>query len=116
MDPRERTPPFENGVDCAVCGRNVPVERIRILASRDDLTFVDLTCAACRSESLGMILAGATDGPDGREPYGEFCRPTTPGSARRCRSTSTTARGPPAARWATSTRLSVGRRAGRAAA
>ena len=72
MDPRERTPPFENGVDCAVCGRNVPAERIRILASRDDLTFVELTCAACRSESLGMILAGATDGPDGREPYGEF--------------------------------------------
>jgi hypothetical protein len=72
MDPRERTPPFENGVDCAVCGRNVPAERIRILASRDDLTFVELTCAACRSESLGMILAGATDGPDAREPYGEF--------------------------------------------
>src|SRR4029079_15104245 len=72
MDPRDRTPPFENGVDCAVCGRNVPAERIRILASRDDLTFVELTCAACRSESLGMILAGATDGPDGRAPYGEF--------------------------------------------
>jgi hypothetical protein len=75
MDPRDRTPPFENGVDCAVCGRNVPAERIRILASRDDLTFVELTCAACRSESLGMIVAGAADGdPDGPGPigYGEF--------------------------------------------
>jgi len=69
MDPRDRRPPFENGVDCAVCGRNVPAERIRILASRDDLTFVELACAACRSESLGMIVRGDADG---RSPYGEF--------------------------------------------
>jgi hypothetical protein len=72
MDPRDRTPPFENGVDCAVCGRNVPAERIRILASRDDLTFVELTCAACRSESLGMIVVGESDGRDGGIHYGEF--------------------------------------------
>jgi hypothetical protein len=72
MDPRDGTPPFENGVDCAVCGRNVPAERIRILASRDDLTFVELTCAACRSESLGMILGGEADRGDGTLPYGEF--------------------------------------------
>jgi hypothetical protein len=69
MDPRDRTPPFDDGVDCAVCGRTVPAERIRILASRDDLTFVELTCAACRSESLGMIVAG---GSDGTSRYGEF--------------------------------------------
>jgi hypothetical protein len=69
MDPRDRTPPFEDGVDCAVCGRTVPAERIRILASRDDLTFVELTCAACRSESLGMIVGGASDGSTR---YGEF--------------------------------------------
>ncbi|HET9346597.1 MAG TPA: hypothetical protein VFO05_12945 [Candidatus Limnocylindrales bacterium] len=69
MDPRDRTPPFEDGVDCAVCGRTVPAERIRILASRDDLTFVELTCAACRSESLGMIVGGRSDGSS---PYGEF--------------------------------------------
>ena len=63
MDPRDRTPPFEDGVDCAVCGRTVPAERIRILASRDDLTFVELACAACRSESLGIVI-GAEDAPD----------------------------------------------------
>jgi hypothetical protein len=72
MDPRDRTPPFENGVDCAVCGRNVPAERIRILASRDDLTFVELTCAACRSESLGMIVGGDGAEHDGAGSYGEF--------------------------------------------
>src|SRR3954469_10431591 len=70
MDPRDRTPPFENGVDCAVCGRTVPAERIRILASRDDLTFVELTCAACRSESLGMIVGG--DDGERRESSGEW--------------------------------------------
>jgi hypothetical protein len=72
MDPRDGTPPFENGVDCAVCGRSVPAERIRILASRDDLTFVELTCAACRSESLGMIVRGEANGVAGGLPYGEF--------------------------------------------
>ena len=72
MDPRDRTPLFANGVDCAVCGRNVPAERIRILASRDDLTFVELACAACRSESLGMIVGGEIDPETGRQPYGEF--------------------------------------------
>ena len=70
MDPRDPTPPFQDGVDCAVCGRTVPAERIRILASRDDLTFVELACAACRSESLGMIVRGDADGPGAR--YGEF--------------------------------------------
>src|SRR3954469_4348581 len=79
MDPRDRTPPFENGVDCAVCGRTVPADRIRILASRDDLTFVELTCVACRSETLGMIVAGdasetgsAASGHRAIAPYGEF--------------------------------------------
>lgn len=69
MDPRDHTPPFANGVDCAVCGRIVPAERIRILASRDDLTFVELACTACRSESLGMIVGGEADS---RSAYGEF--------------------------------------------
>jgi hypothetical protein len=71
MDPRDRLPPFVNGVDCAVCGRTVPVEGIRVLARRDDLTFVELACAGCRSESLGIIVAGE-DGKASGSPYGEF--------------------------------------------
>ena len=73
MDSRDRLPPFVNGVECAVCGRTVPRDAIRILASRDDLTFVELACAACRSESLGIVVAA--DSPDGDaapETYGEF--------------------------------------------
>jgi hypothetical protein len=57
MDPRDRLPPFVNGVECAVCGRTVPRASIRVLASRDDLTFVELTCEACRSDSLGIVVA-----------------------------------------------------------
>ena len=71
MDPRDRLPPFANGVDCGVCGQLVPFERIRVLASRDDLMFVELDCAGCRSESLGIIVqSGGDSGSDAR--YGEF--------------------------------------------
>jgi hypothetical protein len=70
MDPRDRLQPFANGVDCAVCGGLVPIDRIRILARREDLAFLELTCAECKSESLGIIVAGATD--EARPRYGEF--------------------------------------------
>jgi len=78
MDPRDRQPPFASGVDCAVCGRAVPVDGIRILARRDDLTFVELACLGCRSETLGIIVAGHAEESDGPlatapgAPYGEF--------------------------------------------
>ena len=71
MDPRDRLPPFANGVDCGACGRLVPLERIRVLASRDDLTFVELDCPGCLSESLGIIVR-SSDGPDSGGTYGEF--------------------------------------------
>ncbi len=46
MDPRDRLPPFVNGVECAVCGRTVPRDGIRVIGSGDVLTFVELACAA----------------------------------------------------------------------
>jgi hypothetical protein len=70
MDPRDGLPPFANGVDCGACGRLVPLERIRVLASRDDLTFVELDCPGCRSESLGIVVQ-SSDRADGAT-YGEF--------------------------------------------
>ena len=72
MDPRDRLQPFANGVDCAVCGGLVPVDQIRILARRDDLAFLELTCVSCKSESLGIIVAGGQDEGGRRMPYGEF--------------------------------------------
>jgi hypothetical protein len=70
MDSRDQLPPFVNGVECAVCGRTVPTERIRVLARRDDLTFVELACTECRSDSLGILVAG--DSLDRPATYGEF--------------------------------------------
>jgi hypothetical protein len=72
MDPRDRLPPFANGVDCAVCGGLVPMDRIRILARRDDLAFLELTCDACKSESLGIVVADGSDGWGPGAIYGEF--------------------------------------------
>ena len=77
MDPRDRLPPFVNGVECAVCGRTVPRSSIRVLASRDDLTFVELACEGCRSDSLGIVVATDAwpDEAQGSGPaprYGEF--------------------------------------------
>ena len=72
MESRDRQPPFANGVDCAVCGRVVPVGRIRILARRDDLAFVELACEGCQSESLGIIVEGESGGQAAGLPYGEF--------------------------------------------
>jgi hypothetical protein len=69
MEQRDRQQPFANGVECAVCGRTVPADGIRVLAQRDDLVFVELACGSCRSESLGIIVA--TDAPAGTG-YGEF--------------------------------------------
>jgi hypothetical protein len=72
MDPRDRLQPFANGVDCAVCGGLVPIDRIRILARRDDLAFLELACAACKSESLGIVVADGADGSRSNPVYGEF--------------------------------------------
>jgi hypothetical protein len=55
-----------NGVGCTVCGSHVSVDRIRLLARRDDLAFVEIACDACGSAALGMILA--ENGPDAGDP------------------------------------------------
>jgi hypothetical protein len=70
MDPRDDHGSLAGGVDCAACGSFVPTDRIRVLARRDDISFVEIDCPACRSESLGIVIAGDSDEADG--PYGEF--------------------------------------------
>jgi len=75
MDPRDGLRPLLDGVGCTVCGGLVPAERIRILAHRDDLAFVELACSACGSSTLGLLLA--RDDVDGGvvldvAPYGEL--------------------------------------------
>jgi hypothetical protein len=57
MDPRDDLDSLADGVDCAACGQFVPTDRIRVLARRDDIAFVEIHCPGCRSESLGIVIA-----------------------------------------------------------
>src|SRR5947209_19217594 len=61
MDPRDRLRLRLAGVKCAVCSAAMPVNRIRILAQRDELAFVELRCEACGTESLAMVAVSADD-------------------------------------------------------
>ena len=71
MDPRDDLGSLAGGVDCAACGSFVPTDRIRVLARRDDISFVEIDCESCRSESLGIVIAG----DEVPQPYGEFGPP-----------------------------------------
>ena len=93
MDPRDDLDSLADGVDCAACGQFVPTDRIRVLARRDDIAFVEIHCPGCRSESLGIVIAGPTTmprrgtPPSGRATCTASSAPATrSGSARRCRS------------------------------
>ncbi len=55
--------------DCTVCGRPIDAARIRILAERDDCTFVELPCRHCGVVALAMVTIG---GEAPRRRYGEF--------------------------------------------
>src|SRR5438876_3810337 len=61
VDPRDDLDSLADGVDCAACGQFVPTDRIRVLARRDDIAFVEIHCPACRSESLGILIAAEDD-------------------------------------------------------
>jgi hypothetical protein len=61
MDPRDDLDSLGAGVECAACGGPVPSDRIRVLARRDDIAFVEIHCPVCRSESLGIVVATDDD-------------------------------------------------------
>jgi hypothetical protein len=74
MDPRDGLPPLLDGVGCTVCGATVPGDRIRLLAQRDDLAFVELACPGCGSTTLGLVFAsdGVPGGVLDGAPFGEL--------------------------------------------
>lgn len=51
-----------DGLTCTVCDEPVPPAGIRLLASRDDLVFLQLDCRACASTTLGFVMTGNGDG------------------------------------------------------
>src|SRR4051794_15511047 len=63
MDPRGHPYPLPDGAMCTACGAPVPTDRIKFLAHRDGLAFVELDCVACGSEALGLLIDA--EGRDG---------------------------------------------------
>ena len=63
MDPLDHRLALTDGHRCTVCDESVPAARIKLLAWRDDLAFLQLDCAGCLSTTLGFVLAGVGDEP-----------------------------------------------------
>ena len=57
MDPSDHPDELLDGAECAACGQSVPARRIRRLAAREDLAFVELDCEGCGSVSLAILAA-----------------------------------------------------------
>lgn len=55
MDPRDRLRSLIAGVGCTICGHPLAPDRVRILAQREDLCFVELPCPGCGAATLGMV-------------------------------------------------------------
>jgi hypothetical protein len=62
MDRQDDLRALMDGLTCTVCDEPVPPAGIRLLASRDDLVFLQLDCVACASTTLGFVMAGSGDG------------------------------------------------------
>jgi len=63
MDPLDHLRALPDGPRCHVCEERVPAARVKVLAWRDDLAFLQLQCAACLSTTLGFVLGGRGDEP-----------------------------------------------------
>lgn len=63
MDPLDHLLALPDGLRCTVCDERVPATRVRLLAWRDDLAFLQIDCATCASTTLGFVLDGRTDEP-----------------------------------------------------
>src|SRR5262245_12461087 len=63
MDPQDRLGALLDGIACSVCEAAVGGDRIRLLARREDLAFVEIACQGCGSTTLGFVVDGAA-GPE----------------------------------------------------
>ena len=60
MDPQDRLQSLLDGIACSVCEASVSGDRIRLLARREDLAFVEIACSGCGSTTLGFVVDGDT--------------------------------------------------------
>ena len=69
---------------CTACGGPLEVGRIRVLAEREDLAFVELPCASCGSTALAMVTGLPSGEPfvdasgNGEIPAGDEARSAAP--------------------------------------
>jgi hypothetical protein len=68
MDPLDHLLALPDGLRCTVCEERVPSDRVRLLAWRDDLAFLEIDCGGCLSTTLGFVVGGRADTADGVEP------------------------------------------------
>jgi hypothetical protein len=57
---------------CAACGQPYEAGRIRVLAERDGLFFVDLACARCETQAVAIITIQVDDDDDPSAEVGEL--------------------------------------------
>ena len=60
MDPLDPGRVRLDGLRCAVCDGSVPADAVQLLAWRDDVAFVQLSCDACSSSTLAFLVDGAS--------------------------------------------------------
>ena len=63
MDPLDHLLALPDGLRCTVCDERVPATRVKLLAWRDDLVFLQIDCGACLSTTLGFMVGGRGDEP-----------------------------------------------------
>ncbi len=63
MDPLDHLLALPDGLRCTVCDERVPATKVRLLARRDDLAFLQIDCPSCSSATLGFVLGGRSDEP-----------------------------------------------------
>ena len=61
MDPLDHLFALSDGHRCSVCDERVPAARVKLLAWRDDLAFLQLDCGTCLSTTLGFAMGGRLD-------------------------------------------------------
>ncbi|MFN8520833.1 MAG: hypothetical protein U0667_15875 [Chloroflexota bacterium] len=67
---------------CAACGAPYEPGRIRLLAERDGLYFVDLACIECASRAVAIVTVELDDDDEPRADAGELVRLATDARAQ----------------------------------
>ena len=68
MDPLDHRLALRDGHRCTVCEERVPADRVKLLAWREDIAFLQLDCTSCLSTTLGFSPGGQPDGMDAPAP------------------------------------------------